>query len=72
MILDLVVKSAETASRGPTMKTRIKQPPIQMFMDNMTVAARLAIDERWMLEDLEKLITWARMRFNQPMPGAWC
>ena len=59
-----VVKSAETASRGPVMMSGVKQPPTRAFMDDMTVTARSVIEGRWMLEDLERLVTWARMRFK--------
>ena len=33
-------------------------------MDDMTITAKSIVEGRWMLEDLEKLFTWARMRFK--------
>lgn len=62
--MNLVVKSAEKASRGPKMKSGVRQPPTRAFMDDMTVTAKSVVEGRWMLEDLEKLISWARMRFK--------
>ena len=50
--MNLVVKSAETASRGLVMMSGVKQPPTRAFMDDMTVTARSVIEGRWMLEDL--------------------
>merc|ERR1711894_263325 len=46
------------------MKSGVRQPPTRAFMDDMTVTAKSVVEGRWMLEDLEKLISWARMRFK--------
>lgn len=62
--MNLVVKSAERLSRGPVMMSGTQQPPTGAFMDDMTVTAKTPVEGRWMLEDLERLVAWARMRFK--------
>jgi hypothetical protein len=62
--MNLLVKSAEKCSRGPTMNSGIQQPPGRAFMDDMTITSKSVVEARWTLEDLEKLITWARMKFK--------
>jgi hypothetical protein len=62
--MNLLAKSAERVSRGPVMASGRKQPPTRAFMDDMTVTAKTVVEGRWMLEDLERIITWARMSFK--------
>lgn len=62
--MNLLVKSAETKSRGPVLSSGVKQPPTRAFMDDMTVTAKSVPEGRWMLEDLSNLIKWARMKFK--------
>jgi hypothetical protein len=62
--MNLLVKSAEKTSRGPVTVSGVKQPPTRAFMDDMTITAKSVVEGRWMLEDLEHLITWARMEFK--------
>lgn len=62
--MNLLVKSVEKQSRGPTTKSGVKLPPTRAFMDDMTVTARSVIEGRWMLEDLDRAFTWARMSFK--------
>ena len=59
--LNLLLKSAEVASRGPCTASGVQQPPIIAFM---TITSRSIVECRWMLEDLEKLVSWARMEFK--------
>jgi serine protease inhibitor len=59
--MSLVVKSAETASKGPNMAVGVKQPPTSAFMDGLTITAKVVIKGRWMLEDLEQ---WAKIKFK--------
>ena len=54
--MNLLVKSAEVA--------RVQQPATRAFMDDMTMTARSIVECRWMIEDLEKLVSWARMEIN--------
>ena len=61
---NLLVKAAEKKSRGPVLKSGSKLPPTRVFMDDMTITAKSIVEGRWMLEDLEKLFTLARMRFK--------
>ena len=46
------------------MASGIRQPPTRAFMDDMTITAKSVVECRWMLEDLERLISWARMKFK--------
>ena len=61
---NLLVKAAEKKSRGPVLASGSKQPPTRVFMDNMIITAKNVVEGRWMLEDLEKLFTWTRIRFK--------
>jgi hypothetical protein len=62
--MNLLVKSAETTSRGPVTATGVRMPPTRAFMDDMTITAKSVTEGRWMLEDLQKMINWARMEFK--------
>ena len=62
--MNLLVKSAEKMSRGPILSSGVRQPPTRAFMDDMTITAKSVPEAIWMLEDLEVLITWARMKFK--------
>ena len=62
--MNLLVKSVEKASRGPLMVTGVQMPPTRAFMDDMTILAKSDTEGRWMLEDLEEMIDWARMEFK--------
>lgn len=44
--------------------TGVRQPPTRAFMDDMTITTKSHVEGRWMLEDLERLIAWARMKFK--------
>lgn len=46
------------------MAAGVRQPPTRAFMDDLTITAKTVIEGRWMLEDLEKRVTWARMKFK--------
>ena len=60
----LVVRSAEKSSRGPVTTTKIKQPPVRAFMDDLTITTKSVIEARWTLQELECVIKWARMKFK--------
>ena len=49
--------------RGPVTRSALRQPPIRAYI-NMTITTTSTIGARWVLESIEKLITWARMSFN--------
>ena len=46
------------------MKSGVRQPPAKAFMDDLTIATTHTVQTRWILGGLEKLIKWARMKFN--------
>ncbi|XP_076113419.1 uncharacterized protein LOC143081070 [Mytilus galloprovincialis] len=62
--MNLIVKSVEKPSRGPLLSSGVRQPPVRAFMDDMTVTAKTVIEGRWTLEELERMIKWARMKFK--------
>ncbi len=64
LAMNMLVKAAETECRGPLSKSRIRQPPIRAFMDDLTVTTTSVPGCRWILQGLEKLISWARMSFK--------
>lgn len=62
--MNMVVKAAETECRGPLSKSGTRQPPFRAFMDDLTVTTTSAPGARWILQGLEKRISWARMSFK--------
>ena len=62
----MLLKSAdsEPECRGPKSKSGIRQPPIRAFMDDLKVTTVSVPGCRWILQGLERLTTWARMRFK--------
>ncbi|XP_041934289.1 LOW QUALITY PROTEIN: uncharacterized protein LOC121697073, partial [Alosa sapidissima] len=64
LAMNMIVKSAELEWRGPLTKSGVRQPPIRVFMDDLTVTTTSVPGCRWILQGLEKLITWARMSFK--------
>ncbi|XP_076075792.1 uncharacterized protein LOC143046522 [Mytilus galloprovincialis] len=57
-------EKVEKPSRGPLLSSGVRQPPVRAFMDDMTVTAKTVIEGRWTLEELERMIKWARMKFK--------
>ena len=49
------------------MSLGMKQLPTRAFMDDMTVTAKLIPEARWMLQDLEEVISWVCMKFKRQM-----
>ncbi|XP_074527636.1 uncharacterized protein LOC141791255 [Halichoeres trimaculatus] len=64
LAMNMVAKSAELECRGPKTKSGVRQPPIRAFMDDLTVTTESVPGCRWILHGLERLTTWARMRFK--------
>lgn len=64
LAMNMIVKSAEVECRGPLSRSGTRQPPIRAFMDDLTVTATSVPGCRWLLQGLEKLISWARMSFK--------
>ena len=55
--MNMIVKSVEKKSRGPWMKSGVRQPPGRAFMDDMTISTKTVIEGRWTLQELDKMIT---------------
>ncbi|KAL1270905.1 hypothetical protein QQF64_029921 [Cirrhinus molitorella] len=60
----MVVKSAEVECRGPLTKSGLRQPPIRAYMDDLTITTTSVPGSRWILQGLERLITWASISFK--------
>lgn len=60
----MIVKSAEVECRGPMSSSGTQQPPIRACMDVLTVMATSVPGCGWLLQVLERLISWARMSFK--------
>ncbi len=50
LAMNMLVKAAETESRGPLSKSGVRQPPIRAFMDNLTVTTTAVPGARWILQ----------------------
>ncbi len=64
LAMNMVVKSAEVECRGPLTKSGIRQPPVRAYMDDLTITTTSVPGSRWILQGLERVITWARMSFK--------
>uniref|UniRef100_A0A3B1JAJ2 Reverse transcriptase domain-containing protein n=1 Tax=Astyanax mexicanus TaxID=7994 RepID=A0A3B1JAJ2_ASTMX len=64
LAMNMLVKSAETQCRGPKTMTGVRQPPVRAFMDDLTITTESVPGSRWILQGLEELCGWARMRFK--------
>ncbi|XP_029943214.1 uncharacterized protein LOC115385372 [Salarias fasciatus] len=64
LAMNMIVKSAEVECRGPLSRSGTRQPPIRAFMDDLTVTSTSVPGCRWLLQGLERLISWARMSFK--------
>ena len=60
--MNLIVKSVERVNRGPQLRSGVRQPPMRIFIDDMTITTKTAIEGRWTLENLEEGLKWARMK----------
>lgn len=66
LAMNMIIKSAEKECIRLITKTRVRQPPIRAYMGDMTITASSNYWRKLLLKRLEKLILWARMRFNPP------
>ncbi len=48
----------------PLSKSGVRQPPIRAFMDDLTVTTTAVPGARWILQGLERRMSWARMSFK--------
>ncbi len=74
--MNMVVKSAKVECRGPLTKSGVREPPIRAYMDDITITTTLVPGSRWILQGIQRVITWARMSFkpstSPPSQGPWC
>lgn len=61
--MNMVIKSADKECRDPISKTKVRWPPISVYMDDLMITTSFVIGGRWLLKEVE-LIQWARMSFN--------
>ncbi|KAI4871604.1 hypothetical protein NFI96_026152, partial [Prochilodus magdalenae] len=64
LAMNMQVKSAEVECRGPLTNSGTRQPPIRAYMHDLTVTTTSVPGCRWILQGLERLITWTRMDFK--------
>nr|XP_014269084.2 uncharacterized protein LOC106676625 [Maylandia zebra] len=64
LAMNMVVKAAEVECRGPLTRSGVRQPPIRAYMDDLTITTSSVPGCRWILQGLERLISWARMSFK--------
>lgn len=64
LAMNMLTKSAEPECRGPWTNSGQRQPPIRAFKNNFTVMTESVPGRWWILKGLEKLVEWARMRFE--------
>lgn len=57
-----LAKAAEMECRGSPSRSGVWQPLIRAYMDDLTITASVP-GSRWILQGLERLITWVRMTF---------
>lgn len=60
---NMIVKTAEVKCRGPMSRSCTQQLPIRAFMDDLTVMTTFIPGCRWLLQELEQLISWASPDF---------
>ncbi|KAK3089703.1 hypothetical protein FSP39_005754 [Pinctada imbricata] len=57
-------ESDSKISRGPTLESGTKMPPIRAFIDDMTNTTTSVLKGKWMPRDLEECIHWTKMKFE--------
>lgn len=63
LAINMIIKSAGVECTGPLSRSGIRQPPIRI-MDDLTVMTTPVPGCRWLLQELGRLITRARMSFK--------
>ena len=64
MAMNIIMETAERETRGPMMKSGIYQPANRGYMDDLTITTKSHIQARWVLNALDEVVTWARMKFK--------
>ena len=62
--MNVIIKGAESECRGPVTSSGVRQPSCRAFMDDITTMTSCQIGTRWILQGLDKMVLWARMRFK--------
>ena len=62
--MHLLLQSAEAISRGSYTASGVQHPPTRVFVNDVTMTARSIVECKLMLEDLEKLVSWALMEIK--------
>ncbi len=64
MGMNLIISAASTKSRGPKTAAGCQQPVIRAFRDDLTVITPTNVQARWVLAELDRMATWAKMVFK--------
>ena len=64
MGMNLIITAVSTKSRGPRTAAGSQQPAIRAFMDDLTVITPTHVQARWVLAELDRMATWAKMIFK--------
>lgn len=59
-----VITSGSKESRGPKTGTASQQPAIRGFMDNLAVTTPTHAHSEWVLTEIERIVTRAKMTFK--------
>lgn len=62
--INLIISAGIIKSRGPKTAAGSQQPAIRAFMDDLTVITPTHVQARWVLAELERMATWAKMIFK--------
>lgn len=64
MAMNLIISAASTKARGPTTAPGCQQPEIREFTDDLTAISPTQVQARWVLAELDRMATWAKMVFK--------
>jgi len=64
MGMNLIINPANKETRGPKTSTGLHLPTNKGFMDDLTVTTQTHIQARLVLNALEEVATWVRMKFK--------
>ena len=62
--MNLIISAASTKSRRPKTAAGGQQPVIRAFMDDLTMITPTHVQARWVLAELDRMATWAKMVFK--------
>lgn len=64
MGMTLIITAASKKARGPKTAAGSQHPAIRGFMDDLTVTTSTHVQARWVLAELNRMATWAKMTFK--------